>query len=167
MSVKSGPARGPRRPGGFSLLELTIVLTMAGLVMGFAGMAFSRYAHRSSAKRAAQVFARDLTMARSAAVRSRAPVVLRFDEINRWYEIRSPGSGTEVVTRRFGANGDVELSAIDLRFNGDTVLFSARGVADLSNLVNVGSLGEAVFVSGGVSYTVFFNSLGASKVEEG
>jgi len=147
---------------------LIVVLTIAGLVTGFAGLAFSRYAHRSAAKRAAQVFARDLTVARSAAVRSRAPVVLRFDEVNRWYEIESLGSGTELVTRRFGANADLDLSAIDLQFYGDTVLFSARGVADLDNREDMGtSLGSASFESGGTTYTVFFNSLGASKVEEG
>ena len=168
MSVRSGRIQVRRRSEGFSLLEMTIVLVIAGLVMSVSGLAFSGYFQRSSARKAAQVFARDLTVARSAAVRSRAPVVLRFDEVNRWYEIESLGSGTEVVMRRFGVNADLELSAIDLQFNGDTVLFSARGVADLSNRVDIAvSLGSARFESGGIIYTVFFNSLGASKVEEG
>ena len=63
-------------------------------------------------------------------------------------------------------NADVELSAIDLVFRGDTVVFSSRGVADLSNIQGSGSLGEARFGVGATEYTVFFNSMGASKVEE-
>jgi len=76
-------------------------------------------------------------------------------------------TGTELVRRRFGVNADVDLSAVDLRFRGDTVVFSARGVADLSNIAGSGSLGEATFTSGATMFMVYFNSLGASKVEEG
>lgn len=153
--------------GGFSLLELTIVLVMAGLVMGFAGLSFSGYAERSSARRAAQVFARDLTLARSTALRSREAVVVRFYESSRWYEIEMEESGTELVRRRFGVNADVDLSAIDLRFLGDTVLFSSRGVASFKNLPSSISLGEARFTAGNTMFRVYFNSMGASKVEEG
>jgi prepilin-type N-terminal cleavage/methylation domain-containing protein len=167
LSVRSGLIPGPRRAGGFSLLELMVVLVISGVILGLGGMTFSSYLHRSSARRAAQVFARDLTMARSSALRSRAPMSLRFDEINLSYRISSPGSGTELVTRRFGANADVDLSAIDLRFYGDSVLFSVRGVADLGGTEGGASLGEARFTSGPYTYKVFFNSLGASKVEEG
>lgn len=151
---------------GFSLLELTIVLVMAGLVMGFAGLTFSGYFQRSSAKRAAQVFARDLSLARSTALRSREKVVLRFYESNRWYQVVALSSGTEVARRRFGVNADVDLSAIDLQFDGDSVVFSARGVADLQDAEGV-TLGKAVFTAGTVSFSVSFNSLGSSKVEEG
>jgi len=146
---------------------LTIVLVMAGLVMGFAGLTFSDYFQSSSAKRAAQVFARDLTLARSTAMRSRGPVVLSFSERNRWYHIVTQSSETELVRRRFGANADVDLSAIDLLFTGDSVVFSARGVADLSTISGGGSLGEAHFTAGATTFKVYFNSMGASKVEEG
>ena len=166
LSEGSGLKSGTRGSGGFSLLELTIVLVMAGLVMGFAGLTFSGYFQRSSAKRAAQVFARDLALARSAAMRSREAVVLRFDESGRWYEIETMGSGTALVRRRFGVNADVDLSSIVLLFAGDSVVFSARGVADLSNIEGGASLGEARFASGATEFSVYFNSLGASKVEE-
>ena len=166
LSEGSGLKSGTRGSGGFSLLELTIVLVMAGLVMGFAGLTFSGYFQRSSAKRAAQVFARDLALARSAAMRSREAVVLRFDESGRWYEIETMGSGTALVRRRFGVNADVDLSSIVLLFAGDSVVFSARGVADLGNIEGGASLGEARFASGATEFSVYFNSLGASKVEE-
>ena len=152
--------------GGFTLLEVAIVLLLAGLVLGFAGLTFSDYFQRSSARRAAQVFARDLTLARSAAVRAREEVVIRFFEASRWYEIVAIDSDTEIARRRFGVNADVDLSGIDLVFQGDTVVFSSRGVADLSNIQGAGSLGEARFAAGDTEYSVYFNSMGASKVEE-
>jgi Tfp pilus assembly protein FimT len=167
LSRSSGRASDSRRSGGFSLLELAIVLVMAGLVMGFAGLTFSGYFQRSSAKRAAQVFAGDLTLARSAATRSREAVVLRFYEEGGWYRIQMAGSGTELVRRRFRVNADVDLSAIDLVFRGDSVLFSPRGVVNLENIQGRGSLGEARFSSGSTMFKVYFNSLGASKVREG
>lgn len=151
---------------GFTLLELVVVLVLAGLVLGFAGLTFGGYFQRSSARRAAQVFARDLTLARSSAVRARERVVIRFYESSRWYEIVAMDSDTEITRRRFGVNADVDLSAIDLRFEGDTVVFDARGVADLSGIQGSGSLGEAWFTSGTTEYSVYFNSMGASKVEE-
>jgi prepilin-type N-terminal cleavage/methylation domain-containing protein len=149
---------------GFSLLELTIVLLLSALMLGFASVAFGGYLQRISAQRAAQVFARDLTVARATALRARQPVVIRFYEDTRWYSVSLQQTGTEVVRRRFGVNADIDLSAVDLVMRGDSVLFSSRGVADLSNAF--GSLGEAVFTSGTAEYTVSFNAMGASKVEE-
>lgn len=141
------------------------MLVLAGLTLGFAGLTFSGYFERSSARRAAQVFARDLSLARSAAVRAKQLVVIRFYESGRWYQVVAQSSGTELVRRRFGVNADVALSAIDLKFRGDTVVFSARGVVDLSGILGSGTLGEASFAAGATRYTVSFNSLGASKVE--
>lgn len=152
--------------GGFTFLEMVIVLVLASLTLGFAGLTFSGYFQRSSARRAAQVFARDLTLARSSAMRAREKVVIRFFEGSRWYQIAAPGSGTEIVRRRFGVNADIDLSAIDLQFRGDSVLFTSRGVADLSGILGAGSVGEAVFSAGATRYAVSFNSMGASKVEE-
>jgi hypothetical protein len=63
-------------------------------------------------------------------------------------------------------NADVDLSEIGLNFRGDTVVVSPRGVVDLSGIVGGGSLGEASFTAGTAQFTVSFNSLGASKVEE-
>lgn len=152
--------------GGFTLLELVIVLMLAGLALGTAGLTFGTYFERSSARRAAQVFGRDLTLARSTAVRAREEVVIRFFESSRWYQIVAIESGAEIARRRFGVNADVALSAIDLVFRGDTVVFNSRGVADLSNIEGGGTLGEARFARGATEYSVYFNSMGASKVEE-
>ena len=149
--------------GGFTLIELAVVLVLAGLVLRSAGLTFGEYLERSSARRAAQVFARDLTLARSSAIRTRGSVVVRFFESGSWYQVVVQASGTELVRRRFAVNADVDLSEIDLVFPGDTVVFDSRGVADLSGIAT--SLGEARFTAGATEYGVYFNSMGASKVE--
>lgn len=150
---------------GFTILELTVVLVIVGITLSFAGLTFSGYFQRSSARRAAQVFAQDLTLARSSAIRAKEPVVIRFFEANRWYQVVAQESETELVTRRFGVNAEISLSALDSRVLGDTVLFNARGVASYK-LVGGATLGEVRFKAGSTEYSVFFNSLGASKVQE-
>ena len=151
---------------GFTLIELTIVLVLAALTLGFAGLTFGDYFRTSSARRAGMIFARDLSLARSTALRSRETVVVRFDESDRWYQVAMQSSGREIVRRRFGANADVALSGIDLLTSGDSLAVGPRGIVDLSGIVGSGSLGEARFASGATAYSVFFNSMGASKVEE-
>jgi prepilin-type N-terminal cleavage/methylation domain-containing protein len=147
---------------GFTLIELVVVLAIMAIGLGFAGVAFSRYFERVSAERAAQVFAQDLTLARSWAVRSREPVVIRFYEASLWYEVEAQRSATEVARRRFGANADIDLTGVRIDMPGDSVVFDARGIADLSGVT--GPLGTATFSSGAVTYTVSFNSMGASKI---
>jgi prepilin-type N-terminal cleavage/methylation domain-containing protein len=151
------------RRAGFTLLELVIVLSITAIGLTFAGVAFASYFQRVSAERAAQVFAQDLTLARDWAMRSREPVVIRFYETNMWYEVQAQASATEVARRRFGVNADIDLTGVALDMTGDSVVFDMRGVADLSGAG--GPLGVATFSSGAVSYTVSFNSMGASKID--
>ncbi len=149
---------------GFTLIEVTVVLMLAAVTLGVAALYFGRYYRRTSAHRAAQIFAQDLTLARSAALRAGEPVVIRFDEDSLWYSITMVGSGAEVERRRFGKSGDVQLSAIDLQTTGDSLRFTSRGVASLAG--GTGSLGAATFSAGATTYEVRFNSMGASKVQE-
>jgi prepilin-type N-terminal cleavage/methylation domain-containing protein len=161
--VSGGGARREGGRGGFTLLEMLTVLTVTGVMMALAALTFTGYFHRSSARRAAQLFAQDLTAARAYALRAREPVVIRFYESSLWYEVETQSTATEIARRRFGVNADIDLSQVTLDLSGDSVVFSARGIADLSDAL--GPLGSAAFSSGAATYTVTFNSLGASKVE--
>lgn len=147
---------------GFTILELVVVLALSATLLGFAGWTFSAYVHRTSAQRAAQVFARDLTLARQAAIRGREPVVIRFFEAGRWYQIATAASGDEIARRRFSGT-DLSISAIDLRISGDSLVFSSAGVARLPG--GSATVGEARFSSGDREYAVLFNGMGASRVE--
>lgn len=151
------------RRAGFTLIELIVVLSIAAVGLTFASVVFRSYFQRVSAERAAQVFAQDLTLARSWAVRSREPVVIRFYEGSLWYEVEAQSTATEVARRRFGVNADIALTGVTLDIAGDTLVFDSRGIADLSDAG--GALGIATFSSGAVTYTVSFNSMGASKID--
>jgi Tfp pilus assembly protein FimT len=142
---------------------MIVVLTITAIMLTFASFVFSGYFERVAAERAAQVFAQDLTLARNWAVRSREPVVIRFYESSLWYEVEAQSTSTEVARRRFGVNADIDLSGLSLDVAGDSLVFDSRGVADLSGAG--GALGTAAFSSGSVTYTVSFNSMGASKID--
>ena len=122
---------------GFTLIELTVVVAVAAIVMTFGALAFTGFFERNAARHAAQIFAQDLIAARSFAVRSQEPVVIRFYETTLWYEVDMAG---------------------------DSLVFDRRGVADMSGAG--GALGVATFSSGAVTYTVSFNGMGASKIEQ-
>jgi prepilin-type N-terminal cleavage/methylation domain-containing protein len=161
MIIVAGRTVADRR--GFTLLEMVVVLSISAIALSFALMSFGGYFQRVSAQRAAQVFAQDLTLARMWAVRSREPVVIRFYEASLWYEVETQSTATEVARRRFGVNADIDLSGVSLDFAGDSVVFDSRGIVDLSGAS--GPLGTATFSSGAVTYTVSFNSMGASKID--
>jgi len=149
---------------GFTLIELLVVVTVAAVVLTMGTLAFSEYFQRDSARRAAQVFAQDLTAARSQAVRAQESVVVRFSEVGLWYEIVTAQTATDVVRRRFGDNADIDLSGVTLDTAGDSLVFDSRGMLDVSGWG--GSLATATFSSGAVTYRVSFNGMGASKIEQ-
>ena len=152
-------AQGDRR--GMTLVEILVVMTLALLTLTGALAVFSEYSGRTTAHRAAQVFARDLALARSSAVRSREWAVVQFDEAALSYTVRT-AAGDEVVRRAFGDSSEVKLDSIDLQIVGDSVGFDGKGIADLSGAG--GPLGFARFAAGGFVYQVSFNGMGASRV---
>lgn len=154
--------RPPRRRG-FTVVELIIVLTLTGIMMSLAGVTVGRYFGRSAARRAAQVFAHDLTQARMFAVRSREPVIVRFYEGTLRYEVVTRDGDTELMARRFTGGSGLDLSALVLDVDGDSLVFDRTGAVDLGGAP--GPLGTARFEAGDASYTVSFNGLGASKLE--
>ena len=103
----------------------------------------------------------DLSVARAAAVRSRVPVVVDFDEVGKTYLIRQ--AGDTLIKREFGREDDIPLDWLSLQFTGDSVVFDARGVGDLSG--SAFPLGTASFAAGVMVYDVSFNVMGASKVD--
>lgn len=143
----------------FTMIEMVVVLLIAGVLLSVGGSAFSMYRERTSARRAAQVFAADLMLARGMALRSQETVTLTFLEGSRTYYIRT-ASGRELTRRRFSADGDVNLSALDLRLAGDSLAFSSRGIAQLTG----GGVGVAEFRAGTTTYEVRFNSTASTVV---
>ena len=148
--------------GGFTLLEMTIVLIIGGVLMGMAALTFGDVNTKGSARRAAQVFSRDLALARSMAARSREKVVIRFKETadSLRYTVTTT-SGRQLARREFDGDDEVSLSAMAIGEAGDSVVFSNRGIAALG-----AATGTATFTAGSATYQVTFNGMGASKVGE-
>ncbi len=151
----------PPRPTGFSLIEITIVLVIAAVLLSIGTIVFSGYNERIAAQRAAQVFSRDLILARGTAIRGRERVAIRFYESAKYYLVAT-ASGRELARRRFGTGAEFTLSAVDLAVPGDTLSFSSRGFANFAALG--AAIGTATFKAGNVSYQVQFNGMGTSKV---
>lgn len=149
--------------GGFTLLEVTVVMLVVALTLAIAAQGYSSYLTQTAARRSAEIFARDLTLARSAAVRGRERVVIRVNEIGREYEVETSG-GQLLVRRDYGAGQEVRLDSLVFGIEGDSVVFNTRGYLELGG---AGSpLGTAVFRAGASRYEVYFNSMGASRVDE-
>ena len=147
---------------GFSLIEILIVLVLVVILLAITALVFAGYQERTSARQAAILFGRDLTLARSAALRGRERVTIRFDEPGQEYQVLRE-AGDTLFARRYSDGSDIELSQINLDLPGDSLWFDSRGIADLSGAS--GSLGTAIFRAGGTTYTLSFNSMGASRVE--
>lgn len=67
-----------RRSNGFTLMELMIVLTVAGIVLGFGLPAFGSYRNTMAMNSARQQLLQDVRSARQYAVTRRAPVYMIF-----------------------------------------------------------------------------------------
>lgn len=130
--------------------------------MTLASVVFANYQSRTAAHRAAQVFAMDLRLARTSAVRRREAVIVDFDEAGGSYLIRLE-SGDWIVRREFDQDDDIPLDSLNLHLAGDSLVFNSRGVGDLSG--SGSSLGVASFAAGASVYDVFFNVMGASRLD--
>jgi Tfp pilus assembly protein FimT len=141
---------------------MVTVMVVLAVTFSMATGIFNGYLKRSAAKRAAEVFVQDLKLTRDAALRSRQVVVMEFDEKNLRYVVRAQ-SGDTLVQRFFQREAGLVLSSLDLQLPGDTLAFDGRGIASLGRSDT--ALGRAVFMSGGTTYEVSFNSMGASRVD--
>lgn len=146
---------------GFTLLEMIVVLALISVAMGVSVSYFGDFRDRTAARRAADVFVRDLQVARATAMRERNTTSVVFDEVALSYVIRTSANRV-VTTRDFGAAGEVRVQALDLQLTGDSVPFDPRGIATLAGAG--GSLAKAVFRVRNHEFEVSFSALGAAEV---
>jgi len=142
---------------GFTLIEITVMLVVVAVTLGIAGFFLTDFLGQTAARSAAQIFSRDLAQARAFATRSREPVTVYFVEDSLAYRVQSD-AGRVLVRRRFQDGDDIALSSVDLELAGDSVHFSAQGLADIPGL------GTAAFSAGPDTYEVRFNGTGTSRV---
>jgi Tfp pilus assembly protein FimT len=155
-------ARSASRKLGFTVQELVIVLMIIAVTLAVASQAYGFFLARTTARRAAEIFALDLALTRTAAMRERRPVTLKMQEVLKRYSIRT-STGEVIALRNYDGAEEMMLTQLQLDLPGDSVRFSARGIANLGG--GPGTLGVARFVAGSMTYTVRFNSTGTAEVQ--
>lgn len=142
--------------GGFTLVELLIVLSIVSLSLLIANNSYIAFRESSTLNRAARVIAADVGLARSYAIRNRTAVALVADEGSASYVVRD-ASGTVYLNRAFDVSSEMLLETLDVKLPGDSLVFNSRG------MLSLGSATVEVIRSGG-SRQVEFNAVGRWRI---
>jgi Tfp pilus assembly protein FimT len=141
---------------------MVIVLLVIAVTLAIAAQAYGFFLARTTARRAAEVFVLDLALTRTAAMRERRPVTLVAQEALKRYSIRT-STGDTIALRNYDGDEEMMLTQLQIDLPGDSVRFSARGIANLGG--GPGTLGTARFTAGSLTYTVRFNSTGTAEIQ--
>ena len=143
--------------GGFTMVELLIVVTIVGILGMVTAEGFADFRDRSSLEQAAQLIVADVNMTRSHAIRNRSTVWLVANETAMTYEIRD-ASGTVLQARAFDSVSDVGLQELRVIATGDSLGFNSRGL-----LINGVVIIDAVRKTVGTR-RITINAMGRTKV---
>lgn len=86
---------------GFTILELLVVLTLAGIIVMIAIPNFTRGMNRMRSRSAATVLAADLQLAHSMAARQRRPVQIVIDTANKVVRLRDFVTPARIYRERY------------------------------------------------------------------
>lgn len=113
--------------GGFTLPEMMIALTLAGIIAGSSFTGIRRYMNYQKAHRAERQLEWELTTARSYAIRTGRPVTIAVNEGTMTMTVRD-SAGTVLRQTSFGSGSASGAKKVELTAPGDTVIFSQRGL---------------------------------------
>lgn len=120
----------PVGSGGFTLLEVLIVLTLFGIVAALGAQGWRQFNTSATVDRAARSIAGDVALTRSFAVQRRSTIALAADEAARTYAIRDEGMSPPdtLLVRHYSADTDLPLTVLDVKTAGDSFAFNSRGL---------------------------------------
>jgi type II secretion system protein H len=95
-----------RARGGFTLIEVVVVIMIAGIVVGMSIPRLTRALSQNRMQRAAAVVAADMQLAHSMAARQRSPVRLTVDTANRVIRVRDATTSATVYNHRHLATNE-------------------------------------------------------------
>ncbi len=101
------PITMDRGTGGFSLMELVVVLTIISLMLAMGAASIGSGGHASQVQAATRTLAASLAATRAAAIRSQSPAALTFDLEQRTYH--GPGTRSGDVSGRFTDGIEITL----------------------------------------------------------
>ena len=122
----------------FTLLEMTIAMTVASVMLALAAQRFAAARDSSAVRSALSDLASAFSVARQAAMTRRTLVAVVLDTANGAVEVRA--AGDRIVRRELGA-----IYGIVLGSNRDSAVYDARGLGfGASNLSIVARRGRIV-----------------------
>lgn len=127
----ASPASGPLREAlsgtaGLTVLETIIVLVMIGIAAALSYPKLLDNARRERARRSIEAVAREVSVARSYAIRSGRRIALIVDGANLRMMVRDT-SGRVFRRLDLGPDRELRVESLDLTLRGDSILFSPRG----------------------------------------
>jgi prepilin-type N-terminal cleavage/methylation domain-containing protein len=121
---------------GFSMVELTAVISIIGVMAMISGPAMSRIVRHNRVNRATTIITSDLQNAFAVAARQREPVRIQGDAASRSYQFVDRKTGTVLRIRTFyGDTSEYRLSTLD--FSPATIDVFPNGVSSAPLTVNL------------------------------
>ena len=124
------------RRRGFTVIELIMVVSIMGILVGVAGPAISRIVRHNRVNRAAMVITADLQNAFASAARQREPVRITADAATKSYQFVDRTTGEVLRIRSFyGDTSEYRLST--LNFTPATIDVFPSGVSSTPIVVDL------------------------------
>jgi prepilin-type N-terminal cleavage/methylation domain-containing protein len=138
--------REDRGIGGFSLVELIVVIAITAIVLKISSSMFNSYKQNTNLREAAGALAADMKLAKQRAVGENVNYTITFDINNNLYEIKSPSGCCSTCTTHCTYDVPKKLSNFGAGVKilsqnyGGTMNFYTRGTCDLGTITLQNSL---------------------------
>ncbi len=136
MGMRTTGNRLQRARGGFTIIELILVVSIMGILIGIAGPATSRIVRHNRVNRAAMVITADLQNAFAVAARQREPVRITANATTKSYQFVDRATDSVLRVRSFyGETSEYRLST--LNFNPATIDVFPNGVSSSPVIIDI------------------------------
>jgi type II secretory pathway pseudopilin PulG len=143
---------------GISLLELTIAIVLAGILLTLTASGMVNLNRQQRGERLGRAVLWEVSVARSFALRSGVAMALVADEAANTVTLRDE-FGTVYRVSQFGPTSDYGATTLDVGTPGDSLAFSSRGYC-----LNCDSTTTVTAVTVGRTLTVKVNGLGVVEL---